>query len=206
MRPFVYKSWRHRAGAAFFALTSIFLMSSATALAGPGVLEQEVIDLVNVERSNAGLSPLVYQERLAIAAHCHASDMAANSYFAHNSQDGSTPGARMERAGYVWGTWGENIAAGQHTAQQVMTAWMNSSGHRANILKADFTEIGIGHAYDNQSGFGHYWVQDFGKPSAYNPQNPVNNYCGYSPPPANPPGNPGDATKALLPIINLLLN
>ncbi len=196
-RFFKPQSCRH--GPSFLAVA--LLLSSMTALAGPGAVEQEIIDLVNVERSNAGLSPLAYQERLAIAARCHASDMATNGYFDHNSPDGSTPGMRVERAGYVWGAWGENIATGQTSAQEVMNVWMNSSGHRANILNPGFTEIGVGHAYNNQSGFGPYWVQDFGKPSAYNPQNPVNNYCGAIPPPS-PPG----ASKTLIPIINLLLN
>ncbi len=186
----------------YFALFSLSLTSSPT-WAGATALEQQIIDLVNVERAKVGLSALAYEERLAIAARCHANDMATDNYFTHNSNDGTQPDnsdgtppdKRIEKAGYVWRAWGENIAAGQTSAQEVMHDWMNSPGHKANILDANFTEIGIGHSYNAQSFYGDYWVQDFGDPG-FTPHNPINNYC--APKASNP--------AYLVPTINLLLN
>lgn len=187
-----------------FLLNVLVLISPLTVNAGPSALEQEVIDLVNVERSKVGKPALVYEERLAIAARCFAIDMAENNYFPqdHKGLDGSSPDQRIERAGYVWSAWGENIAAGPTTAQDVVNAWMNSAPHRANILGSNdvsklYTEIGIGHGYNDQSDNGHYWVQDFGTPGS-NPHNPVDNYCRGQYTSANPVN--------IIPATMLLLN
>ena len=127
-------------------------------------LIQEVMNLVNQERSKAGLSALTSNGLLANAAKAHAQDMKDQNYFDHTGRDGRSPTQRMKDAGYPQVPscncrrqyfYGENIAKGQKTAVQVMKDWMNSPGHRANILSKDFREIGIG-IVDT------YWVQDFG--------------------------------------------
>ncbi|BAU87675.1 allergen V5/tpx-1 family protein [Streptomyces laurentii] len=84
--------------------------------------------------------------------------MAARDFFDHTNPDGDGPGERVTATGYQWSTYGENIAKGQATAAEVMEGWMNSPGHRANILNCDFREIGIGL---HTSG-GPYWTQVFG--------------------------------------------
>lgn len=122
----------------------------------------EVVRLVNVERGKAGCSALKVNSKLTTSAQRHAADMAAKNYFSHNSQDGRSPFDRMKAAGYRYSTAGENIAAGQKTPSAVMTSWMNSPGHRANILRCSFKEIGIGIA--KGGSYGIYWVQNFGSP------------------------------------------
>ncbi|MET7449728.1 sigma-70 family RNA polymerase sigma factor [Streptomyces sp. NPDC005508] len=119
----------------------------------------EVIALVNDERSKAGCAAVSGNSLLAKAASRHSADMVARDYFSHTSPDGTDPGARITAAGYRWSTYGENIAKGQQTAASVMDAWMNSEGHRANILNCSFKEIGIGR--EDSSG-GPVWTQNFG--------------------------------------------
>ena len=121
----------------------------------------EVLRLVNVERAKAGCGALTVDSRLAAAAGAHSADMAANKYFSHTGRNGSDVADRVEAAGYTWSSVGENIAKGQPTPAAVMQAWMNSSGHRANILNCRFRNIGIGLAYDGRSPV---WTQDFGTP------------------------------------------
>lgn len=123
-------------------------------------LVQQVLELVNSARADNGLPPLALNSALGQAAQAHAEDMAANDYFSHTGLDGSTVGVRATAAGYDWSTVGENIAFGATTAAQVMDLWMNSSGHRANILHSAFSEIGIGVS----DGSPLYWVQVFGNP------------------------------------------
>ncbi|MFD8209330.1 sigma-70 family RNA polymerase sigma factor [Streptomyces sp. NPDC059695] len=125
---------------------------------GSGSTQQEVIDLVNTERSKAGCGPLTEHPLLTKAAQGHSDDMAARNFFDHTNPDGDGPGERVTAAGYAWSTYGENIAQGQTTPAQVMDSWMNSPGHRANILNCDFKEIGIG----LHSSGGPYWTQVFG--------------------------------------------
>lgn len=123
----------------------------------------EVIDLVNVERDAAGLPPLSYDASLADAARDHSEDMGLQDYFSHTSLDGRSAGDRIEDAGYAWNAYGENIAAGQPTPEDVIDSWMSSSGHRANILNPNFCDIGVGYAYVADSTYRHYWTQDFGR-------------------------------------------
>ncbi len=120
--------------------------------------EAAVIALTNAERAKAGCRPLRADERLATAARKHSADMAANDYFDHTSRNGDSPWERMEDAGYP-SPGAENIAKGYPTAQAVMEGWMNSPGHRANILNCDLRAIGVGRA--SGSG-GPVWTQDFG--------------------------------------------
>lgn len=132
--------------------------SARKAMAKAGTVEQQVIDLVNKVRKENDLSPLTHNAELAAAALKHAKDMDARDYFAHNTPEGITPTQQIKAAGYLLtGTWatGQNIAHNQKTPEEVMKDWMNSPGHRANILSPNFKEIGIGI-------FGAYWVQDFG--------------------------------------------
>ncbi|GAA0924359.1 hypothetical protein GCM10009558_106050 [Virgisporangium aurantiacum] len=120
-----------------------------------------MLRLVNSERSKAGCGALTNDSRLASAAQKHSADMASNSYFSHTSQNGDEMADRIDASGYKWRSIGENIAKGQSTPAAVMQAWMNSSGHRANILNCGFRNIGIGLAYDGRSPV---WTQDFGTP------------------------------------------
>ncbi|MEV6250389.1 CAP domain-containing protein [Streptomyces sp. NPDC051742] len=125
---------------------------------GDGSVADQVISLVNAERAKAGCGPLAANATLAGAAQGHSDDMAARDFFDHTNPDGEGPGERVTEAGYPWSTYGENIAKGQSTPEQVMEAWMNSPGHRANILNCDFKEIGIGVHTEG----GPYWTQVFG--------------------------------------------
>ena len=129
-------------------------------------LINQVIELTNIERTNAGLQPLTLNSQLANAAQDHSGDMANDDFFSHTGVDGSNVASRVKDSGYQYSTVGENIAAGQKTAEQVVEGWMNSPGHRANILNANFTEIGIGYVYlKNDTGsvnYNHYWTQVFG--------------------------------------------
>ncbi|NUV60253.1 sigma-70 family RNA polymerase sigma factor [Streptomyces sp. CAI-85] len=125
----------------------------------PSGLGAQVIALVNEERASAGCGPLTDDSLLRAAAQGHSEDMAARDFFDHTNPDGEDPGQRITDAGYRWSTYGENIAKGQQTAESVMTSWMNSPGHRANILNCSFKNIGVG--IHNGSG-GPWWTQNFG--------------------------------------------
>jgi uncharacterized protein YkwD len=125
----------------------------------------EVIRLVNVERTNAGLGSLASQAQLTQAAQRHSIDMGCNFFLSHTGSDGSDPFDRIDASGYYWYTAGENVAGGYSTPAAVVTAWMNSAGHRANILSTDFTEIGIGYIYnpnDTTNQYYHYWTMTLG--------------------------------------------
>ncbi|POM77470.1 SCP-like extracellular protein, partial [Phytophthora palmivora] len=101
-------------------------------------------------------------KKLAAAAKRHSDDMAANDFMAHDGSDGSTMSQRVTDAGYEWSAVAENVAAGQEDVASVMESWMNSEGHRANILGADYTMFGTAYAYDASTTYKHYWTQDFG--------------------------------------------
>lgn len=131
-------------------------------LQGIKALESEVVRLVNVERSKHGLQALTENWELSRIARYKSADMAAKNYFSHTSPTYGSPFRMMESFGIKYSSAGENIAMGQRTPQEVMTGWMNSSGHRANILSPSYTQIGVGLA-KNQSGKA-YWTQMFIKP------------------------------------------
>ncbi|GGM07435.1 hypothetical protein GCM10010129_59180 [Streptomyces fumigatiscleroticus] len=122
--------------------------------------EAEVVELTNAERARAGLPPLAPDPRLATAARAHSADMAARDFYAHTSPDGGKPGDRAAAAGSTLRSIGENIACGQRCAADVVRGWMNSPGHRANILEPDFTHLGVGFAGGGRAGT--YWTQVFG--------------------------------------------
>ena len=117
--------------------------------------EAEVVRLVNIERKKAGLEELKHNWELSRVARYKSEDMRDKGYFAHNSPTYGTPFQMMKSFGISYRTAGENIAKGQTTPAAVVNAWMNSSGHRANILNPSFTEIGVGYASGN------YWTQMF---------------------------------------------
>jgi uncharacterized protein YkwD len=118
--------------------------------------QDQVVALTNAERQQAGCGPLRVDANITTAAQGHASDMANRDYFEHTTPEGVTFDQRIRNAGYSK-PGAENIAKGARTAAQVMDLWMNSPGHRANILNCDLDTIGIGLDRD-----GFYWVQDFG--------------------------------------------
>ncbi|MFF4341903.1 sigma-70 family RNA polymerase sigma factor [Kitasatospora sp. NPDC001540] len=135
--------------------------SSASAQQRSADLAQQVLELVNSERAKAGCGPLTANAKLATAALRHSEDMAARNFFDHTNPDGAGPQQRIDAVGYAWSGWGENIARGQKDAAAVMDSWMNSPGHRANILNCKFTELGVG---VHLGGGGPWWTQDFGTP------------------------------------------
>ncbi|GAA3126006.1 hypothetical protein GCM10010530_54320 [Kribbella aluminosa] len=132
---------------------------------GTNAQERQVLDYTNQIRQQQGCGPLKLDSALVEAAGKHASDMVRRHYMDHTNPDGQGPGDRMTAAGYRGSTWGENIAAGYDTAQKVVAAWMQSDGHRKNILNCRFTSIGVG--YDPGQVRSDYgpgsWVQDFGR-------------------------------------------
>ena len=126
--------------------------------------EQGVLTLTNAHREENGCGPLKIDTRLIKAARGHAADMVERTFFDHVNPDGKSPSDRAQAAGFPSGV-GENIAVGYTDAEAVMNGWMNSSGHRANILNCDYTVIGIGYAAGTvlpEYGPG-AWVQVFGR-------------------------------------------
>ncbi len=124
----------------------------------------EVLTLTNAERAKVGCGPLALNSKLNSAAQAHSADMATANYFSHNSQDGRTPFDRIKAAGYAFRAAAENIAAGRTTAAGAMDQWMNSPGHKANILNCTYTELGVGYAPGVNADYAGYWTQNFAKP------------------------------------------
>jgi Cysteine-rich secretory protein family/TerD domain len=122
----------------------------------------EVVTLTNAERARHGLRPLTFDARLAQAAQAHSADMVRRGFFAHENPDGRQVWDRAVAAGYAYRKVAENIAAGQPTAREVVLGWMNSPGHRANILDGELAQIGVGCAQGGSYGI--YWTQVFGTP------------------------------------------
>lgn len=118
--------------------------------------EEEVVRLVNVERAKNGLGALKMNWELSRVARYKSQDMHDKGYFSHTSPTYGSPFDMMKSFGISYRTAGENIAKGYATPQAVVTGWMNSSGHRANILNSSFTQIGVGYVAD-----GNYWTQMF---------------------------------------------
>ncbi len=124
--------------------------------------ENEVVRLVNAERAKAGLPALKANWQLARVARYKSQDMVAKNYFSHTSPTYGSPFSMMQNFGVKFSAAGENIAKGQKTPQAVMSAWMNSPGHKANIMGTSYTEIGVGLAKDSKGVL--YWTQMFIKP------------------------------------------
>ena len=146
--------------------------SPAPSAGGISAVEQRVLDLTNQARAVArscgttaypAAAPLTWNAQLAASARGHAADMAARNYFDHTSQDGRTFVNRIVNAGYTgYRAIAENIAAGQPTPEEVVSGWVASPGHCANIMNAALRELGVGSASSSTSSYGIYWVQDFG--------------------------------------------
>ncbi|GAB6446835.1 CAP domain-containing protein [Bacillus luti] len=118
--------------------------------------EQRVVELTNAERTKQGLPALQIDTELSKVARIKSEDMQKNNYFDHNSPTYGSPFDMMKKFGISYKSAGENIAQGQRTPEEVVQAWMNSAGHRANILNSGFTHIGVGYVEN-----GNYWTQQF---------------------------------------------
>ena len=148
--------------------TVIFLLALAPVLAGcpaPPAAPQWASDMLaslNANRANAGLAPLSMCRTLSTAAQGHSADQAARRAMGHIGATGSTMAQRAKRASYRGGNaLGENVAAGHPDVDSVMNGWMNSPGHRANILSGSFTHLGVGQAAASDAQL--YWTLDFGR-------------------------------------------
>jgi hypothetical protein len=165
-------------------LLMLFLVPATVSLAWPGPghvldpIEREVVELVNKERKAAGLKPYIVNYSLQEAAWRHTEHMAKNKVMCHQGCGDGDPAQRIKATGYKAATWGENVASGQRTAAEVMDDWMHSSGHRANIMKKDFTDIGV--AYASGGAYGTSWTQVFGVPAG--------GYATVTPPAGGAPG------------------
>lgn len=133
-------------------------------VAPPSEVTTAVVDLTNVERTRGGLAALASSARLMQAAQLHAEQMAQAARLDHVLPNAPYPRPedRLAAAAYRWQAYAENVAMGQRTAAEVVNGWMQSSGHRANIMNPTYTEMGAGYARDSNGRS--YWVQVFGKP------------------------------------------
>lgn len=122
--------------------------------AEPSDYVKKVVELTNAERAKYGLQPLILSDALCKAAQEHAKDMSLNNYFSHTSLDGRTMSDRINKYLNNYNYAGENIAYGYESPESVVQGWMNSEGHKANILEPNFKYIGVGYSDS-------YWVQDF---------------------------------------------
>ncbi len=122
-----------------------------------GSYAQQVLNLVNAERAKNNLSPLTLSSSVSKVAQIKAEDMKNNNYFSHTSPTYGSPFEMLKQFGVSYKTAGENIAKGQKTPEAVVNAWMNSAGHRANILNKNYTQLGVGYT----GGSSPYWVQMF---------------------------------------------
>ncbi|MED4452659.1 CAP domain-containing protein [Metabacillus fastidiosus] len=129
---------------------------SASNTSQVSAFEQKVIDLTNQERAKQGLSPLKLDTKLSQIARTKSLDMKNKGYFSHTSPTYGSPFDMMKQFGISYTSAGENIAKGQRSPEEVVNAWMNSEGHRANILNSSYTHIGVGYVED-----GNYWTQMF---------------------------------------------
>ncbi|NML18467.1 CAP domain-containing protein [Azohydromonas sp. G-1-1-14] len=114
--------------------------------------------------SFAPTTALTWNDPLQSAAARHSKDMASKNFFSHTGSDGSSAGTRITQAGYSWRTWGENIAAGQTSVQQVVDGWMASPGHCANLMKPAFRHVGVACVSNSASTYRMYWTMDLAAP------------------------------------------
>lgn len=126
--------------------------------------EQLMLDLVNAERGNIGLPALEWCPLVAVAARLHSQDMASRDFYDHVSPEGDEVWDRVTAQGYTYSSVGENIAVGYESVREVMKGWMNSKGHRENILEEGYTHFGYGRAVGTYKGDSNYtyWTQNFG--------------------------------------------
>ncbi|MCW5655128.1 CAP domain-containing protein [Hydrogenophaga sp.] len=110
------------------------------------------------------VDPLNWDDRLFSAAAKHSRDMAVNNYFSHTGLDGRTHSQRIAAEGYAWSWTGENIAAGQQTVSAVMSGWLGSAGHCANIMRAEFRDVAVSCVQQAGSTYGRYWTMVLARP------------------------------------------
>jgi uncharacterized protein YkwD len=127
-------------------------------------MADEVLALINAERAAAGCGPVSADRKLTAAAQGHSEDMAANNFFSHSGSNGSSFITRITAAAYPYAAAGENIAAGYSSAKAVVTAWMESDGHRDNILNCNYVHTGLGYVAQPGTRYVHYWTQVFAAP------------------------------------------
>jgi uncharacterized protein YkwD len=154
---------------------SAILVALALALAPPVTAgpAESVLSAINAARAKAGCGPLRVNPKLMAAARTHAKAMAEQNFFGHAGKDGSRMSSRIKRQGYSFRSAAENIAAGQRSAGEVVRSWLNSSGHRRNILNCRMEETGIALVYQsddrpirgNRAPLRYYWVQVFADPA-----------------------------------------
>ncbi|KAJ8563934.1 hypothetical protein ON010_g7411 [Phytophthora cinnamomi] len=129
--------------------------------AGASDYHTAMLNAVNAERASRGLPKLCRSKKLQWAAQGHSDDMAQRNYLGHTGSDGSTVESRIDDEGYYWTDVAENVAAGQASVSSVMSSWMSSKHHRANILSRQYKMFGCGYSYRASSKYDHYWTQDF---------------------------------------------
>ena len=141
-------------------------------LNGTAGIEAEVIQRINALRAAGAVcgtntfapaGALTWNTTLLAAARGHSADMAQKNYFSHTSQDGRTAGQRITAAGYNWSTFGENIAAGQTSVQQVMTGWINSPGHCQNLMNANVRDVALACVRNDAADYRLYWTMNLGR-------------------------------------------
>jgi uncharacterized protein YkwD len=179
------------------ALGIVLFSLLAAARAGAEEWSAEVLRHVNEERAAVGLGPLARAPELDLAALRHVSDMARGDFLSHTGSDGSSSATRVRETGYPALTCGENVAAGYPTAESVMAGWMRSPPHRANILNARFTEIGIAVVYRPGTRYGTYWTQVFGARARLIPAGTPGNVN-----PTDPTAAAAEPTDRLLGLVN----
>lgn len=138
---------------------NVSLGKSELSESGETGIANDILSLVNEERTKRGLSGLTLSSKLSSVATIKSKDMAVNNYFSHQSPTYGSPFEMLQQFGISYKSAGENIAAGQKSAEAVMNDWMNSSGHRANILSKNYTQLGVGYA--TGGSYGSYWCQEF---------------------------------------------
>lgn len=160
-----------RSGDAWIVLAAPHVLPVAGEAQAAG---RRVLELVNEARARPrrcgwkrfdAAAPLALSDTLHRAALAHARDMASRKSLSHSGSDGGTVGDRATRAGYRWRVVGENIAAGQPTPEQVVAGWLRSPRHCANLMDADYSDMGVSYAIDSQSAVGIYWAQVFAAPA-----------------------------------------
>jgi uncharacterized protein YkwD len=150
----------------------LIALALVAAPAGAGPTEDQVLALANAARAKAGCAPLQREARLTAAATGHARAMAKQNFFGHTSKNGASLRQRVNAQGYRYRAAAENIAAGRSTAGEAMQTWMNSAGHRKNLLNCRYAQTGIAMVYQaddaplpgQQYPMKYYWVQVFAQP------------------------------------------
>jgi len=145
--------------------------TSVSCSASPNEIQQSTLNLINSVRSQGrmcgstfyeSVPPVVWDNELEAASLGHSNDMSQVNFFSHTGSDGSNPGQRATNQGYIWRTYGENIAAGQQSTAEVIDAWTNSPGHCANLMNPNFQDVAVACAESNSSQYGRYWTNMFG--------------------------------------------